>query len=181
MEGNWIYLSKEIVTNCEAGDVMKKRIGAFAVVLLLACFVFTFAQAKDSSVIRVCLSKNSFSAVFRIVNGSYFLQDMATNLPIADLQSGDVVTVNQAGNLLNIKINDQSVSGSFSGSVWAVPEDESQLNVFSYQNTQYRGGISTEIYSGKLLVINRINIEHYLYGCCFPLICLIFCGTRTEV
>jgi len=136
-------------------------------VFLLITTVFwgaTAVQAKSENDIRVCLSKGSYSVVFRIDQGNYSLQDMGTLLPITDLKPGDVVTVNQAGKIITITINEKQLTGSFSGAVSAVPKDEDRLNVFSYKNTLYRDGILISIDSGSLLVVNNVNIEHYLYG-----------------
>ncbi|MEL7566519.1 MAG: SpoIID/LytB domain-containing protein [Dehalobacterium sp.] len=121
-------------------------------------------QAKSDDDIRVCLSKGSYSAVFRVVQGNYSLQDMGTLLPIIDLKPGDVVTVNQAGKIITVTVNEKQLTGSFTGNVLAAPQDEDSLNVFSYKNTLYRDGISLTIDSGSLLVVNKVNIEHYLYG-----------------
>ncbi|MGI6684981.1 MAG: SpoIID/LytB domain-containing protein [Bacillota bacterium] len=146
---------------------MKKSIMMLVVVFLfLGSFSWTIhsVQAKGDDDIRVCLSQGTYSVVFKIVEGEYLLQDLGTRLPIAALKSGDIVTVNQAGKVLTININGSQITGAFTGPLTAVPEDEDELNVFSYKNTLYRDDISLSIDSGSLLVINNINIEHYLYG-----------------
>lgn len=146
---------------------MGKRMLALINIFLLITSIFwgvTTVQAKNDNDIRVCLSKGSYSTVFRVVQGNYFIQDMGTLLPIADLKPGDVVTVNQAGKIVTISVNEKQITGSFTGAVLAAPKDEDVLNVFSYKNTLYRDSITISIDSGSLLVINNINIEHYLYG-----------------
>ncbi|WP_148133129.1 SpoIID/LytB domain-containing protein [Candidatus Formimonas warabiya] len=143
---------------------MKRIVTGVLVFFLLFCGTMLSAHGKENAHIRVCLSQNSYSAVFQITEGSYFLQDVATSMPIASLSAGDTITVNQAGNALTLEINSVPLAGGFSGPVRALPEDESELNVFSYKNTKYRDGISIGVDSGHLLVINNIDIEHYLYG-----------------
>lgn len=146
---------------------MRKNIIKLMAVFLFLGFFFgasPLIQAKEEDNIRVCLSQGTYSAVFRIVHGAYTFRDMGTGFPIASLKSGDTVTVNQGGMVLTVSINGKDISGSFTGALMAVPQDEDELNVFSYKNTSYRDGISLSIVSGSLLAVNIINIEHYLYG-----------------
>lgn len=120
--------------------------------------------ASEQTNIRVCLSKNSTTAIYRVVHGSYMLRDTATNLLIANLQAGDVVTVDKAGNNLIVSINSSDKNSTYAGPLIATPADETDLNVFSYRNIQYRDSISIGIDSLNLLVVNVLDMERYLYG-----------------
>ena len=146
---------------------MRKNIIKLMLIFLFVAVFFgeiPVLQAKNEDNIRVCLSQGTYSAVFKIVHGKYTFQDTGTRLPIAVLTPGDTVSVNQAGKILTISINGIEMPGSYSGVLSAVPEDERKLNVFSYNNTLYRDGITLNIDSGSILVVNDIDIEHYLYG-----------------
>lgn len=121
-------------------------------------------QGNEGENIRVRLAGGTSTMSFRIVHGSYQLRDLATNILIADLKEGDLVTVNKAGSNVTVNINNSITGDAFFGPLIAVPKEKPGLNVFSFLNTQYRGTISVYREPAGLLIVNTLNCEHYLYG-----------------
>jgi stage II sporulation protein D len=154
-------------TGVKAGvkaGVKMDRLVKFCLIALIIIMFTLPVQAEQNKKLRVRLSNNSQTAVFQVIYGSYYLRDFATNFIIAKLNSGDMVSVYQAGQNLIIDINGKQDEISYSGPLLAEPENDVGLNVFSLGNNYYRDGISIEVYNSKLLVVNRINVDHYLYG-----------------
>ncbi|MCR6546803.1 SpoIID/LytB domain-containing protein [Dehalobacterium formicoaceticum] len=144
------------------GKTLKKSVQFFLVCILIIWGV-TPIQAKGNDEIRVCLSKGTYQGTFSIAEGSYEVMDNVMRLPVAVLEAGDVLTVNQKGTSIALTINGEDIDGFFSN-ITVTPEDEDELNVFSYKNTLYRHGIAISIDGGSLLVVNHLPVEYYLYG-----------------
>jgi stage II sporulation protein D len=138
----------------------------FKLILVGVIFLLLFfpASGKETPELRICLDQNATSVSYRIQSGHYELRDFTTNWLIGELKPGDVVMVNLVGSSLNVEVNSKQDNIPYSGPLIALPSDKSDKNVFSFQNRQYRDGITISIDNRRLLTVNHVGIEHYLYG-----------------
>ncbi|MGI6678640.1 MAG: SpoIID/LytB domain-containing protein [Dehalobacterium sp.] len=141
-----------------------KKIVQILLLTILILWGVTPVQARvNHDEIRVCLAQGIYGATIAITEGTYEMMDTTMRLPVAVLNTGDEITINQQGQLFCVSINGEDLTGFFS-SITIYPQDDDQLNVFSYKNTLYRDGIILCIDGGGLTVVNHLSVEHYLYG-----------------
>jgi len=132
--------------------------------LLLGIFTAAPAWAREEAQIRVLLASGVSSIAVTVEEGDYQLIDSITLLPVSRLEEGDQLTVNQAGSNLEVLVNGEDGLAVLASTVLLQPEDDDELNVFSYRGTQYRGTAAVSLDGSRLLLVNQLGIESYLYG-----------------
>lgn len=144
---------------------LSRIISTAMIVLLLTA---GSAQGREEAQIRVLLASGLNTVTIQVSEGSYQILDGITSLPIAELNEGDDLIVNQAGTSLQLLVDGESNDLALNGSVQLIPLEEDDLHVIGIRGTKYRGSISVGLDKGSLQVINKLGIESYLYGVVGP-------------
>ncbi len=132
--------------------------------LLLILILSGLAQGGSPPLIRVKLDHGPTQSSFKVTNGSYNLVDASNPLqPLTTVNPGQTWQVSIVGAYLQL-INESGQTLTSTGILFIEPRDPNGLNVFSYKGTQYRTKIEFQNVGGKLLVINTLDLESYLYG-----------------
>jgi len=137
------------------------------IIFFLALFFLSLPMPVygDTGVaIRVGLASNTNRVDFKIIEGEYKLIDSSTNLPVGFPQKGEVWTAIKEGLNIKVAVNGQELSLPFLGPLVLMPEDDSSLNVFRFKNVSYRDTLIIQNETNGLLVVNKLDIEKYLYG-----------------
>ncbi|GAW92708.1 SpoIID/LytB domain-containing protein [Calderihabitans maritimus] len=133
--------------------------------LLISFFMSEFKVSAEEIVpIRVRLASGNDAVSFRVVEGKYELVDGALNLPIGSPLPGEIWTIRKEGLNLKVAVNGQLQEIPYEGPLFLTQKDTSQLNLFSYNDTRYRGDLVIYNTQNGLLVVNVLDIEKYLYG-----------------
>lgn len=136
-----------------------------AFLLLILVSLTGQALAGEPVKIRVGLATGLPQADFRVTSGSYQLIDGATGLPIGQPAAGEKWSVLKEGPVLRVAREDNYLPGPYAGPVLLSPvEGNSELNLFRFKNVRYRGTLSVQNEPAGLVVINVLDVEHYLYG-----------------
>ncbi len=122
------------------------------------------AGAAQTPLIRIALDEGVPVAVFKVMQGSYSLVDGATGISLGIPAPGETWSVTASGTALLVQGRSFSGSEPFQGPLLLQVEDRDQLNLFMYKGVQYRGGLVIQNLQGRLLVVNLLDLEKYLYG-----------------
>lgn len=138
------------------------------ILTLLTAFLIAFtvqtniSYADDIPKIRVALDRGTITSAFRVTDGNFDLIDKATGLTIGKPLVGEKWTFTLNGTTILISKETQEI-GAFTGPIILQPTGN-DLNVFSYNNIRYRDLLTIEVNSSKMLVVNIVDLEKYLYG-----------------
>ncbi len=135
---------------------------AVMVVTVFSLLGNVLAEDQDNT-IRVGLQGLSTRVDFRVETGRYTLIDGATDLPIARPKAGQLWTVTKKGPNLKLLLNGDEQQTPYDGPIILQAAGEG-LNLFSFDNTRYRGDLIIENRAGGILPVNKLSLEHYLYG-----------------
>ena len=133
---------------------MKKlyKILLFTLVFSFLMAVTTVASATD---IRVLLSNITYTDVF-VASGEYKVTGGSVSF---DCTKGDKISVNASNGTVTVSKNgERKISGV--NAVY-INEKGNALNLLKHNNVMYRGNA---IVFGKGYLVNKIDIEEYLYG-----------------
>ncbi len=120
--------------------------------------------ASEAVYLRVGLTSGVSSADFRVRSGNYVLVDFASGLPVGTPAVGERWTVKKQGLTMQVAREGVYLSKPYTGPLVLKPMDEKELSLFSFQNIRYRGSLHFINEASGLLLVNNINMEHYLYG-----------------
>lgn len=132
--------------------------------LFFLLFLLKPVFAEESIIIRVGLASQLNQAEFRVMQGEYQLLDAASGLPIGLPQKGERWTIRKEGYNLKVLKEDVAIETPYLGPILLTPVDNTQTNVFRFQNVQYRDNLLFQNETNGILVVNSLNIEKYLYG-----------------
>lgn len=131
-----------------------------ALLILMLCLGISSATAADESTVRVKLSVSSSSVKIN-VRGNYHIDGGA------NLSTGSY-TVSVSGS--NVRIKGGSIDQTVSGTLTLV-RDETAVNERNIVvsgapagSNGYLGDMSFYVSSGKIVVVNTLPVEQYLYG-----------------
>lgn len=128
-------------------------------------FLPSIALAADVPLIRVALDQGVTNAVFQVSEGTYSLFDQNTGLPLCnESKKGDSWTVTASGTALLVSGPGLADAKPFQGPLLLQEKATGELNLFQYKGVRYRGNLVIQNLDGKLLVVNVVDIEKYLYG-----------------
>lgn len=147
-------------------DWMKQG-GFFSFIFAILVFLLMLpakAKAGETPLIRVVLGEGIPSASFKVVQGSYSFVDGGTGVSLGIPKPGETWSVTASGTELLIQGPGFSSTEPFQGPLLLREESGGQLNLFMYKGVQYRGNLVIQNLGGRLLVVNLIDIEKYLYG-----------------
>ncbi len=135
-----------------------------SVSLLVLLFFPVRGEARETPLLRVALDQGVATASFHVISGGYTLTDKSLGFPIAEVQPGQVWKVTASGTTLLLEGPGFSGTKVFSGPLYLQEKSGNSLNLFSYKGVSYRGELIIQNLEGRLLVVNLIDIEKYLYG-----------------
>ncbi len=116
---------------------------------------------------RVALNEGVPAASFLVKQGSYTFTDSSTGLPLGAVKAGDTWTVTAVGTTLLVQGPGLKGAQPFKGPVLlqdAGGASSDHPNLFQCNGTLYRGSLAIQNLSNKLLVLNILDMESYLYG-----------------
>lgn len=139
--------------------------------LTLALFLGAFpssasaaAVPEGNTIVRVALATGLSNASLTIRQGAYQVVDLTTQ----NTRQAPAGTKLSYSLVAGVNILGSTSAGSQSevmGSrVLITPVDDSQLNLFTYGSTSYRGSAVIQNINGSLYVINVLDVEDYLLG-----------------
>lgn len=142
------------------------------VIIALSCLtaeVFGAAQYScPPTSLRVALGLNLASAEFSVVEGEYELVDYVTQRIISPNPRGSWLVAPAGGFGFQVSNSGQKVQGN-TGTLLVLRQKNCEgHNIFRFKNKKYRGDLLIENISGKIQMINVIDIEQYLYGVVGP-------------
>ncbi len=144
---------------------MKKRLVEIliSIVMLLTLLLGTTssALAVDFTNIRVLLTIGSPTNFGIILNGSYFITSDGN--PIGGIGPRDY-TVQVEGS--NVSLFMDSIKVAIGGTLTLSPQDDKtiKINHPDIGNKEYKGEFIFTAPGGRLQLVNKLNIETYLYG-----------------
>lgn len=126
------------------------------------------ASGSGGLMLRVVLDTGVPVASFRVTQGNYTLSDGSTGLLLGSAGIGDTWTVTAAGTTMLAQGPGLNSPQPFQGPVvlqeagggW----DSDHPNLFFYNGVLYRGSLAVQNLSGKLLVLDVLDMESYLFG-----------------
>lgn len=144
---------------------MRHKITAIILCIVLVTAIFFVAPPAraitdgDSSIIRVKISIGSVTSFSVVLHGSYRAGDAA-------LTSGSTYTAKVSGSSVKLYKGSSVVA---SGSTVYIGQTTRSDNTISlnndlYGSRSYLGDMCFSVSSGKLLLVNHIDLEKYLYG-----------------
>ncbi len=112
--------------------------------------------------IRVALATGVDKNTFTIDKGEYIIVD-DVNKKLGEVAEDDEITVrSDSGNKVQILINGKKL-GSYSGPITFQADNENKA-IFSFDGRQYRGNVVLDSAMAGAMVINKLDVEYYLYG-----------------
>ncbi|MBZ4688012.1 MAG: stage sporulation protein [Clostridia bacterium] len=139
-------------------------------VILLTFASTVFAGSSDEYIfsepveIRVLLSNDTNTIYFSVVVGEYELVEDSSGKAITEVHPGELWFIKNAGHSLKIGLEGKSYKNDIEGVLYLRPCDEDKNNIFRYSGTRYRGGLKIYPSGSKLLAVNVLDLEKYLYG-----------------
>lgn len=112
--------------------------------------------------IRVALATGIDKDTFTIDKGDYvILTDV--NKQLGKVTEDDEITVkSDTSNRVQILINGKKL-GSYNGPITFQADNETK-DIFSYDGRQYRGNVILDSAMSGAMIINKLDVEYYLYG-----------------
>jgi len=138
------------------------RVLRFFVFMMALLMLTSPASAGENVKLRIYLARSSDPVALGIVKGGYSLEDYLTHATIK-LDPGKEIKIAKVGNNLSVKIAGKDY-GLMAGPLLILPQNESDLHLFSFYNNRYRGGVIIDLDGDALLIVNLIGIKQYLYG-----------------
>lgn len=141
---------------------IKRKVVITSIFMLLAALSFFSGQAMAATTyIRVLLASGQTACAFNIANGTYDIIDEGSDDTICSVAKGSLVEVTSSGSDFIISVNGSEV-GEATDSVYAKPTGSSAI--FSYKNVKYRAAFYVCKSSAGIYILNKLDIEQYLYG-----------------
>jgi stage II sporulation protein D len=115
----------------------------------------------------VALDNAAAAASFAVIQGNYELIDGSTGLLITSAPVGNSWRITPAGTTMVVQGPGLNGQQPYQGPVVlreAPGASDACPNLFSYGGVQYRGNLVVQNLNNGLLVLNVLDIEHYLYG-----------------
>ncbi|NPV29666.1 MAG: SpoIID/LytB domain-containing protein [Firmicutes bacterium] len=148
-------------------EMRREHLALFCLFVLTAICIFANpdrAAAAEAPLIRVALDEGVPAAVFNVVQGGYALVDGASGISLGAPAPGETWSVTASGTALLVQGGGLTRAEPFQGPLLLQAKEKEQLNLFAYKGVQYRGDLVVQNLGGRLLVVNLIDLERYLYG-----------------
>lgn len=149
-----------------------KKIKIISFLLILPIILMTTLAAGQDHTdyqnpvkIRVALSENKEKINFSIEKGNYELMEKSKGEVITEAAAGENWSVWRDGDgSFKAVRNNGGKEYHINGTFYVKPRNEKENNVFEFEGVKYRDGLVIHNDSDGILVVNKLDMERYLYG-----------------